>query len=498
MRSRQRTYLSAMWPKINSGLLIACGVLLLVIQFEALQRNQKLTKTNFEKLLHLGMAKVNTGLVDNYYCYSVQTQEVIPADRSFFLMSPNYEDPQPLDTVLTGAMNDDFQFKTFNFATPTQVQLRMDFEFLPLRGDKPLDSLNNSERYTYEFYSHSIMSSKGERLVDTVILESLIDKHIRSIPGTGELGYALFLNDSLMHSHQVKHIEGGRSFPVYGAGPFPPVEVVFFMGKGKGWYRTDQFRFLLAALVLTTLIVILMVMNQRSLTELRRVNALKTDFVHLITHEFNTPITNLTLAVEKFKPGLSAERLDRIMRIVGIEVQRIKTDIETLVQINQLSSEHLELKTEACRVHELIRTTLDLFEETFESRGIRLKLDLQAIHDGIMGDRIHLLNVFTNVLENSVKYGGDSPEIKISSRNAGHQIQIVIEDNGIGMEPGQSRHAFDKFYRSDKLEVQTVQGMGLGLYYVKHMVELHQGEVSMRSSKGNGTSLIIKLPLKSE
>jgi two-component system phosphate regulon sensor histidine kinase PhoR len=157
---------------------------------------------------------------------------------------------------------------------------------------------------------------------------------------------------------------------------------------------------------------------------------------------------------------------------------------------------HLYLSSTPLSAHELIQKAIQNINLPLAEKGGEIVMQLNAKNDLIMADEVHFTNIINNLLDNAIKYSGDiAPKISISSRNMGNQVQIVIEDNGIGMSKETLTRIFEKFYRAHTGNLHNVKGFGLGLTYVKTMVEAHQGQIKAESTIGKGSTFYINFPV---
>ena len=171
------------------------------------------------------------------------------------------------------------------------------------------------------------------------------------------------------------------------------------------------------------------------------------------------------------------------MTIINLETDRISDNISTLFQINKLSVEELKLELNRESVHDLLRMTADVFEVNFKEKDVQLNWELQAKDDKVEVDKNHMLNVFTNIMDNSLKYASDKPVFTISSECSNQELLLVFEDNGIGMSNDQMIKAFDKYYRSDNIEVQATKGMGWVCFTAKLLSICTKEEYELRVNK---------------
>lgn len=228
----------------------------------------------------------------------------------------------------------------------------------------------------------------------------------------------------------------------------------------------------------------------------KRLSEIKTDFINNMTHELKTPISTIGLSSEMLmKTG--AEDGDKIKRYASIiykENKRLENQVERVLNVAKLDKEKLVLKKELLDLHELIEEAKDNFDFNQLENGGKFSLELNASTGEINADTVHVTNVIYNLLDNAVKYCEQAPEVAVSTRNDKKGLTIEVSDNGIGMKREDLKMIFDKFYRVPTGNLHNVKGFGLGLYYVKLIVEAHEGKIDVRSILGKGTTFILWFP----
>jgi two-component system, OmpR family, phosphate regulon sensor histidine kinase PhoR len=230
----------------------------------------------------------------------------------------------------------------------------------------------------------------------------------------------------------------------------------------------------------------------------KRLSEVKTDFINNMTHELKTPISTIGLSSETLlREDFSndPERLQRYAGIIYKENKRLENQVERVLNIAKMDKEQIKLNYSLFDLHDLIQEAADVFEFNQSETGGRMLLDLEATQTLIKADEVHIGNVIHNLIDNAIKYCDKEPEVKIATKNLGSAIQLVIQDNGIGIKKEDIKMIFDKFFRVSTGNVHNVKGFGLGLYYVKLIVESHGGKISVKSQIGQGTSFIIVLPI---
>lgn len=221
------------------------------------------------------------------------------------------------------------------------------------------------------------------------------------------------------------------------------------------------------------------------------------DFVNNMTHEFKTPISNIAFAnsMIRNKEGLPPDKLSRYTDIISIENNKLKKQVEGLLQIAVIENKENDIKNEKIDIHTVINEAIKAVDDLVKERGGKINCNFKAEQTIVEGEKIHLLNAISNLLDNSNKYSPDIPEININTYNKDNQIIIEVIDKGIGISNEEQKFIFDKFYRVSTGDIHNVKGFGLGLSYVKMVVDAHGGKIQLKSTKGKGSNFIIHLPL---
>lgn len=234
------------------------------------------------------------------------------------------------------------------------------------------------------------------------------------------------------------------------------------------------------------------------LLEQKKISEIKTDFINNMTHEFKTPIATINLALDAIKnPKIinDSEKVNRYIGMIRDENRRMNTQVENVLRISKLEKNQLTLTQENVDVHDIIDEAITHLHLVVDDRKGYIKTHFSAKKSVIKGDYFHLINVFMNMLDNAIKYSIDSPKVDVYSENEGKYLIIKVVDQGMGMSKNVQKHIFDKFYREQKGNVHDIKGHGLGLSYVKKMIELHQGKITVDSEKDKGSTFTVKLPL---
>ena len=216
-----------------------------------------------------------------------------------------------------------------------------------------------------------------------------------------------------------------------------------------------------------------------------------------MTHEFKTPIATISLAADSINnPKIigSMEKVKRFANIIKQENRRMLGQVEKVLQMAQLEKKDLQLKLTEFDIHDVINTAAENSRLKVNKRNGTIALDLQAAKTKIIADNNHISNVIHNLLDNAEKYSKEIPEIRIKTYNSEKGIYINISDSGIGMSKEALKNIFEKFYRVHTGNLHDVKGFGLGLSYVKVIVNAHNGDIKVESELGEGSSFTIFLP----
>ncbi|MBW7868954.1 MAG: HAMP domain-containing histidine kinase [Brumimicrobium sp.] len=230
----------------------------------------------------------------------------------------------------------------------------------------------------------------------------------------------------------------------------------------------------------------------------KRISEIKTDFVNNMTHELKTPISTIGLSSEMLLHAdfaHDAERVKKYAEVIYKENKRLEKQVERVLNMARLDRNDLELKFEDISLHGILQEIAENIKFNQNQDDSQIGLSLQAENDMVYADPIHLANIFLNLVDNAQKYCEKTPEIKISSKNVQKGIEITVQDNGIGISEEQISQIFDQFYRVPTGNKHDVKGFGLGLYYVKLIVEKHNGKINVNSKIGEGSIFTIWLPI---
>ena len=277
--------------------------------------------------------------------------------------------------------------------------------------------------------------------------------------------------------------------------------------KDEGYYFGVQFPFLQANLLsqmgiwgfssaVLLVVILFFVYTLLAILKQKRLSEVQKDFINNMTHEFKTPIATIAISSEVLKnPDISKEpgRLLKYATVIENESNRLKQQVERVLQMAQLDEKKIELSTETFDINELLKDVVKNCSLNLKESG-KVELKLNGAQHTITGDKLHLTNVINNLIDNAVKYNNNEPHIIVRTYNKKNLFCIEVEDNGMGIASENHNKIFERFYRVPTGNVHNVKGFGLGLNYVKLIVEAHKGSITLESTLEKGTIFKIFLP----
>jgi two-component system phosphate regulon sensor histidine kinase PhoR len=387
----------------------------------------------------------------------------------------------------------DIEERQFNHSVQVALKSIADSIVAENPGTKPVET--HIRQLSSKFFFAELNTTISPALLDSLLKKEL---GIRQIRAAYEIGIYKADDDTLVYGEyipatiqwQIDHandpIESTgekRNFAIYFPNKFSVIA-----GEIKIWIFSTVVLLLMTAFFIYAILTLL---RERRLAEI------KEDFINNLTHEFKTPIANIELASEALKDHrVDESKQDRYFHIIHNENQRLKSQVERVLQMGAIDKNELRLDLKLVNIHELIqRLTESMGMRIKEKTGV-LKVELNAINSSILADEFHLTNTVYNILDNAEKYSKNHPEISISTCNEKGGLLISIRDAGIGIKEDFQKYVFDKFFRVPTGDVHNVKGFGLGLSYVKTIVEAHKGHVSVHSELNHGSQFDIYLPFR--
>jgi len=277
----------------------------------------------------------------------------------------------------------------------------------------------------------------------------------------------------------------------------PPEEIIMVVPDIKALVFRQMRWMIVGAIFFTLMIISAFYITVYALLRQKKLSEIKNDFINNMTHEFKTPLATISLAVDALKNNKVLEDRSRMEYFSGIikeENKRMNKHVETILQAALMDRQQIELNRELLHVNAIITDTVANYTLQLQEIEGRIDLKLNAENDLINGDAVHFKNLVSNLIDNAVKYSKEKLVLRISSSNVGRNLMLRFEDNGIGMSKETVRRIFEKFYRAHTGNLHNVKGFGLGLSYVKTIIDAHGGRIRVDSTLGKGSCFTLEVP----
>lgn len=393
------------------------------------------------------------------------------------------EDEFLQDTILVNAIN------------PEQIRMKLQVEAQD--HESFVDRIVKRMLVDEEQLISKVSSAQMEALLSQKLSERGVSMHFE---------YAVY-EEGQKPIHQSEDFNEYEDFKYFRASLFPGN--VFNPSTFISVYfphEREHFRKSMGMMGGSSLLITLFILAMFSLTlyiifKQKKLSEMKNDFVNNMTHELKTPISTISLASQMLNDRSIPDKqknLGQISRIIQAESKQLGFQVERVLQMAIFDHGELKLKSEEVDLHEVIETVAQNILLQLDRRNGKLEFLPEAESAVVQGDLMHLTNVISNLLENAMKYTSRTPEISISTSTENEQVNISVSDNGIGISKENQKRIFDKFYRVPTGNVHNVKGFGLGLSYVKLIVEQHGGSISLKSELNKGSRFDIHLPLQEQ
>ncbi len=384
------------------------------------------------------------------------------------------------------------------------------------------DSLNvkkvdtTDERYRWMTHRSDMVNDIFDELIsinvyndykqkmDTLLLDSLIRDALRDQGIDASYQYAVLNNELLKNPPDKQKMIVDSKFrvnltpdnvfiqPQFLALYFPNQKNYIFR---KLWLMLSGSAFLILSLIFSFYYAISVILRQKKLSEI------KNDFISNMTHEFKTPISTISLACEVLNDTTvtkTPERVHNYVKMIGEENKRLGVLVENILQTAILDKGEFKLKLQEVDMQQLILQSISNIQLQVDNKEGQLFTHLKAVKNTIQGDKVHLTNIIFNLIDNALKYTDQKPQIELFTRDVENGMEIRVKDNGIGISKENQKKIFETLYRVPTGNLHNVKGFGLGLSYVKAIIEKHKGSIKVESEPGKGSTFILFLPYQAE
>jgi two-component system, OmpR family, phosphate regulon sensor histidine kinase PhoR len=488
-------------------------VSLIGVQLYWMTTTIRLQKLAAERNLKSDLDKVIKEVEEDAFCFYFYSKAYIKKDEGIYLIKQQYKDGKfiapPTGYLDTLSMYNVFYLQKdtvfdrssyLDFQTPATVDISLKFKYaVPSPHVSKIDT-NSYKLPNIDMAGFRQRLSNSQTLdelinpghLDTLITETLKKNDFDTVFEMGIKRSGSNKYEYLRPGTKPAHLEKGIiKISMLGDNFNKPYELFLHLPDPLG----HAVRSMAVVMVSSIFIIIVLIFSYawfvKTILDQKKLSEMKSMFINNITHEFNTPITNINLAIENWRNAGTNNPF--YANIIEEENRHLQKNVEQMLQLAMI--EHTRLITSLDHID-----INGLIQETVNSFGIQLKKIKGTIEchltPGLMmyGDRQLICNLLYNLIDNSIKYSKEDLLVTISAFESGGRIAIEIQDNGIGMSAETMKYMFEHFYRGDKSDRHDVKGFGIGLSYVKYIVDAHKGVIQVKSKKGIGTKFTILFP----
>ncbi len=489
-----------------------------IIQINSFINQYKLHEENFDSEVLTVLKKMNSKIDYKNHCFEIYSKTFIPPGETYFMAKQLYGKDSLLknyDTVPMYYFGEGIDksvqpasYTSLTFGTPIIADITIRFKY----------QLNNDSSTFYK-YQQKLSKTNDRDLIkniisdadpffkqyDTTFIDSTLKATFIQQNIDSEFVYALIhLNgDSVIYASDKKYVPklltDGIRYTLNDRTTFikPFYISIYFPNKNSAIFRKVWLMLLLSTIILLGLVIgfwyFLNVINRQ-----KKLSEMKNDFINNMTHEFNTPISNIGLSIETILSNrhLGPDKMEKILYIISNENNHLRENVQRILQAASLDKGKLTHDFKQVNLVSLIKQVANTFELALKEKNGKINIHCDPGKIIIYGDEIHLINIFYNLIDNALKYCKREPEINIRVETIPGKVIVYIQDNGIGIAKEHLQNIFNKFYRVPSGDKHDVKGFGLGLNYVKHIVDLHGAAINVNSIIDKGTEFIITFPVE--
>lgn len=406
--------------------------------------------------------------------------------------------------------SDSVKFKSFNSKRVTEVYDNNRIDNSKIQNDEnpnlkiektgDLDVLDQvANEINYKEIASSMPIQERTSIED---IHKLLDKQLKEYGVTTKFEFGIFssgLATKIKSNGFVYDENNTYSIPIFTDNENSnKYQLLVSFPNKKKFLLSDIIGITVLSIIFTLIIIIAYSSALNQLILQRNISEIKTDFINNMTHEFKTPIATINLALDAIRnPKIidDKEKVFKYLQMIKDENKRMHAQVENVLRISKLEKKELDISKENINIHEVIEDAIEHVSLILEDKNGLVEKEFNAYKSSTLLNEVHFINVIVNILENAIKYSTNTPKILISTDNIKDFLIIKIKDHGIGISKVAQKRIFEKFYREHTGDLHDVKGHGLGLAYVKKIVDEHDGQISVESEKGKGSTFIIKLPL---
>lgn len=364
--------------------------------------------------------------------------------------------------------------------------------------------INNNTYALREFAKLSASNLPAERRVNIEILDSLLTRELKLNGLNTKFGIAVIdKNNSMTKVVNDIYLEqkdkSNYTYPLFTDSKDRTLYTLALVFPRKDYsLAKNNLPMLLGTFMSLLTILGIYIISINYMMRQKKIAEVKTDFINNMSHEFKTPLATISVATDSLandKIATNPEKVKYYSGLIKQENLRMKKQVENVLNMSKLERNEVKLFLKDTDVRALIKEISESFGLIVAQRNGTLTQEFNTTKYVLKVDEFHLSNALINLLDNANKYSPEAPKIKVKTRNEGNWYVVEISDRGMGMDMGNKTRIFEKFFREETGNIHNVKGQGLGLSYVKKIIELHHGQILVDSKPGEGSTFTVKLPM---
>ena len=373
----------------------------------------------------------------------------------------------------------------------------------PLTAQLSKDINNNT--YALRAFAKLVASNlKIEKRVDVKTLDSVLSKELKLNGLKTKFGFAVMdkknnITEVVNDIYKAEKVDSDYTYPLFTDSKDRTLYTLALVFPDKKYSLAKTNLPMLLGTIMSLLTILgIYIISINYMMRQKKIAEVKTDFINNMSHEFKTPLATISVATDSLandKIATNPEKVKYYSGLIKQENLRMKKQVENVLNMSKLERNEVKLFLKETDVRALIKEITESFGLIVAQRNGTLTQEFNTDRYKFKIDEFHISNALVNLLDNANKYSPEAPEIKVRTRNEGNWYVVEISDKGMGMETDNKTRIFEKFFREETGNIHNVKGQGLGLSYVKKIVELHKGQIVVDSQKGKGSTFTIKLPM---
>jgi two-component system, OmpR family, phosphate regulon sensor histidine kinase PhoR len=501
------------------GLVSAALLSLIAVQVFWAFSSYKMSEKSIASRSMDAMKKTVETANENIMCFELFSKVPINPHEGIYMVRQKWKDDKfvthdtsALDTIPMYFANaqGDFPFRWGNIMFQYPIDMEMVLKFRYLLDDTMVAKTHRSipEGVNLNNYRDKLSDNTpiAERY-DTLFLDSVLRTQLNnhSLLEKFHFGFVRNASNTLAYhsagSNEKKLMASSFRVLLTNDKYFSqPYDLVIYFENYSSMLLAGIRNVLMVSFIVTAILLISFYLFIRIIYRQRKLSELKNDFINNMTHEFKTPLANISVALETLaeKHLTEKEPLAKVYRILGQESERLRENIEKILQVARFEKEKINFSFEKLDIHNVIQKAASSFEPVLEGRKAEVQFSFNASEPVVEADETHLINTICNLIDNSIKYSTNGLHLHIRTENFKEGVMFSVRDNGEGIPKEAQKKIFEKFYRVSNTDIHTVKGFGLGLAYVKTIIDSHKGKIIVRSQLNAGSEFQVYLPFKQQ